>query len=66
MGRIVIDKDINYSPNPYILLELPCKRMRFTVYLEKMLIKPSGTRAGTPAQKKAVMNSIKYMLAAYL
>ena len=65
-GRIVIDRDMNYSPRPSIFVEFPCSRIRFTVYLEKILINPKGTSAGIPVQKNAVINTIRYMLAASL
>ena len=31
-----------------------------------MLMKPKGTRTGIPAQKKAVIKTIKYIAAVYL
>jgi hypothetical protein len=65
-GKIRIERDINYSPRPSILVELPCNRILLTVYLEKMFIRPKGTSTGIPTQKKAVIKIIKYIAAASL
>jgi hypothetical protein len=62
-GKILKVSELKSSPNPYILDELFWSRERLTMYLEKMLKKPRGNRAGIPVKNILVMTIIRYKLA---
>jgi hypothetical protein len=48
-GKMPSVSELNSSPSPSICEELFCRSERLTTYLEKILMKPMGSRAGIPA-----------------